>query len=167
MFEFRVELTHSNRAPAESDVKVIKKAGPLRSQTWHQRQEITLHQLVSSIPNVLTLHATAEDEAYFYLVMDYHESDLFQVLACDEHPYIGKDELVRSVFVQILDAVHACHRRKVFHRDLKPENILCNADGSEVCIADFGLGTQQLFSYAFGCGTSAYMSPGGLHSHQR
>lgn len=99
--------------------------------------------------------------------MDYHESDMFQVLCHDEHPYIGKDEMVRSVFVKILDAVHACHERKVFHRDLKPENILCNTDGSEVYIADFGLGTQQMFSYSFGCGTSAYLSPGESLSYQK
>ncbi|KZT73768.1 kinase-like protein [Daedalea quercina L-15889] len=146
-------------APVQRALKIIQKAGPLKFEA--QRREISLHQLVSDVPHVLKLHDTFEDAQYFYLVMDYHESDLFKLLCHDESesPYAGEDELVRSVFVQILDAVHACHERGVFHRDIKPENILCNADGSEVYIADFGLGTQRTLSYTFGCGTWSYMSP--------
>ncbi|TFY53098.1 hypothetical protein EVJ58_g9640 [Rhodofomes roseus] len=151
--------TTSKGAPIECAVKIIPKAGPLNSQTWQQQQEITLHKLVSDVPHVLTLYATFEDTQFFYLVMDCHEHDLFQLLCRDEFPYADNDELVRSVFVQILDAIHACHDRNVFHRDLKPENILCNADGTEVYIADFGLATRQEFSYTFCCGTSSYMSP--------
>jgi len=139
-------------------VKIIQKAGPLNSQTRRQREEIHLHQLVSDVPHVLTLHDTFEDTQFFYLVVEHLAGDLFQILSRDELPYAGNDELVRSVFVQILDAIYACHERKVFHRDLKPENILCNADGSEVYIADFGLATRQALSYTFGCGTPAPLS---------
>lgn len=147
-------------APVERAIKIIKKAGPLMSDTLRQRREIALHRQVSDHPNVLTTHDAFEDGRFYYLVMDYCPGgDLFKMI-CEAHAFDRNDDLVRQIFVQILDAVKACHKRHVFHRDLKPENILCSADGSEVYIADFGLATNRQLSYTFGCGSSHYMSPG-------
>lgn len=108
------------------------------------------------------MHATTEDDDFLYLVTDYHKYNMLQVVCYDRIPYIGNDELVRSVFVQLIDAVAVCHNRNVFHRDLKPENIRCNADGSEVYISNFGLATQQRFTSTYGYGTMSYKSPGEL-----
>ncbi|KAI0732048.1 kinase-like domain-containing protein, partial [Fomitopsis betulina] len=150
----------SSREPVVRAVKVIKKAGPSNSwDTWRQRLEIALHQRVTGTPNILTLHATTEDDDFLYLVTDYHKYNMLQVVCYDRIPYIGNDELVRSVFVQLIDAVAVCHNRNVFHRDLKPENIRCNADGSEVYISNFGLATQQRFTSTYGYGTMSYKSP--------
>lgn len=140
-------------APVECAVKIIKKAGPLKSDTARQRREIHMHRLVSDHPNVLTVHDAFEDERFYYLVMDFCSGgDLFSMIA-DDHAFDRNDDLVRRVFVQILDAVEACHKRHVFHRDLKPENILCSKDGSAVYLADFGLATDRRFSCTFGCGS--------------
>ena len=42
-------------------------------------------------------------------------------------------------FLQILQAILFCHKRRVFHRDLKPQNLLI-ADNGVIKVADFGLG---------------------------
>ncbi|KAI0937596.1 hypothetical protein AcV7_003589 [Taiwanofungus camphoratus] len=149
----------SNTTPVQRAVKIIRKAGPLKSDTTRQRREISLHRHVSKHRNVVTLHDAFEDSTFYYLVMDYCPGgDLFGYI-CESGMFYRNDELVRKVFLQILDAVHSCHETKVYHRDLKPENILCNADCSEVYISDFGLATDRQLSYTFGCGSSYYMSP--------
>lgn len=74
--------------------------------------------------------------------------------------YFGNDELIGSVFLQIIDAVAYCHSCGVYHRDLQPENILCSHDGTKVYLADFGLATQDRISYEPGVGKACYMSPG-------
>ncbi|CCM00805.1 uncharacterized protein FIBRA_02847 [Fibroporia radiculosa] len=144
---------------AQRAIKVLPKTNASKDVIIRQHREAFLHQRVSDHPNVLSLHDAFEDEDFIFLVMDYCPGgDLFHFI-CEENAYFLNDELVRSVFVQILDAVHACHAQGVYHRDLKPENILCSADGSEIYIADFGLATDAEESYTFGCGSLQYMSP--------
>jgi serine/threonine protein kinase len=64
--------------------------------------------------------------------------------------YLGRDDLIRAVFLQIIDAVSYCHSNGIYHRDLKPENILVTLSGEKVCIADFGLATSERISADFG-----------------
>ena len=117
---------------------------------------------MSDHPNVVRMHEAFEDKDYVYMVLDYCPGgDLFGKI-CEEKIYYRNDDLVKKVFLQLLEAVHACHRKRIFHRDLKPENILVNEDGSEVYISDFGLATTNQVSETFGCGSSYYMSPGKL-----
>ncbi|EMD38812.1 hypothetical protein CERSUDRAFT_133354, partial [Gelatoporia subvermispora B] len=121
-------------------------------------RETTLHRHVAGVPNVLTLHAVFESSNYMYLVLDYCPGGTLY-----DHIMNGafeqNNELIRKVFLQILNGVHACHEEGVFHRDLKPENILCTRDGSAVYVADFGLATDELVSEEFGCGSPSWMSP--------
>lgn len=92
--------------------------------------------------------------------MDYApDHDLFtQILhSC---LYLGDDQLIKSVFLQILDAVEYCHSQGIYHRDLKPENVLCFNDGLRVAITDFGLATVEQLSDEFRTGSVYHMSPG-------
>ncbi|MEZ4320767.1 MAG: serine/threonine-protein kinase [Myxococcota bacterium] len=63
---------------------------------------------------------------------------------------------LRSVLLQILDALAHCHARGVAHLDLKPGNVLCEPDGT-VRIADFGISSGDVAGRV--CGTPAYMAP--------
>lgn len=141
-------------------VKCLNKVGLDSRQRNFQRREILLHGVASEHDNVVTLHNVIEEETCIYVVLQFcEEGDLFGMIT-ERQRYLGDDELIRKVFLQIVDAVEFCHQRNIYHRDLKPENILCLDDGKRVVLADFGLATSERTSGDFGCGSTFYMSPG-------
>ena len=135
------------------------KRNAARQRQLHIR-EITLHQLASAHPGVVTLHRVIEDYDYTWIVMDYcPDGDLFtQIL--QHRRYLGNNELIKEVFLQLLDAVEYCHSLCIYHRDLKPENILCFDNGLRLAITDFGLATTDRMSTEFRTGSVYHMSPG-------
>lgn len=131
-----------------------------RRQLAFQHRELRLHYLASAHPNVVSMHKIVDDPDCIYVVLEYcSEGDLFfNITECGQ--YVGKDDMVKSVFLQILDAVEHCHTLGIYHRDLKPENILVSNQGNTVKLADFGLATANAQSEDYGCGSTFYMSPG-------
>ncbi|BGP43317.1 Serine/threonine protein kinase [Rhodotorula kratochvilovae] len=146
-------------------VKCLNKVGLDTRQRNFQQREINLHYAASQHPNVVTLYNVIDDETCTYVVLQFcDEGDLFGMIT-ERQRYLGDDDLIRRVFLQIVDAVEYCHANGIYHRDLKPENILCLDDGEKVMLADFGLATGERLSGDFGCGSTFYMSPecqGGL-----
>jgi serine/threonine protein kinase len=148
--------------PISYAVKCLPHAHTSRSSRRRQLhlREIRLHKLASAHPNVVSLHRVVEDKDFTYIVMDYCEDgDLFtQIL--HQRRYLGQDELVKHVFLQLLDAVEYSHSLGIYHRDLKPENVLCFDGGLRLAITDFGLATTDAFSEEFRTGSAYHMSPG-------
>ncbi|GAA5825405.1 hypothetical protein JCM3770_003623 [Rhodotorula araucariae] len=146
-------------------VKCLNKVGLDSRQRSFQEREINLHYAASQHPNVVTLYNVINDETCTYVVLQFcDEGDLFGMIT-ERQRYLGDDDLIRRVFLQIVDAVEYCHVNGIYHRDLKPENILCLDNGETVMLADFGLATGERLSGDFGCGSTFYMSPecqGGL-----
>lgn len=92
--------------------------------------------------------------------MDYCPGgDLFRVIARDR-TLAKNDALIKRLFLQIIDAVEACHASSIFHRDLKPDNVLVSEDLSQAYLSDFGLSTKYSVSRSFGVGSHQYMCPG-------
>jgi serine/threonine protein kinase len=131
-----------------------------RRQLAFQTREIKLHHLASSHRNVVSILKIIDYPDCIYVVLEYcPEGDLFYNIT-ERGQYVGKDELARRVFLQILDAVEHCHSLGIYHRDLKPENVLVSDRGETVKLADFGLATSTERSEDYGCGSTFYMSPG-------
>ncbi|OCH88891.1 kinase-like protein [Obba rivulosa] len=152
-------LTLPASAPVYHAVKAIRKDPSRPDSVETVRREAMLHTRVTDIPGVVNVHGVWEDDEHVYIMLNYCAGgELYDWIEEDE--FQGDDKHVRDIFVQILDAVRACHKKAVYHRDLKPENILCNEDGTKVYIADFGLVTDRKRSIRFGVGSAAYMSPG-------
>lgn len=110
----------------------------------------------------MSFHKVITDSKHVYVVLNLCDGgDLFSAIT-ERNLYFGNDALIKSVFLQILDAVHHCHSKGVYHRDLKPENIFCSKDGATMYIGDFGLATDKEITKDYGCGSKFYMSPGEL-----
>ena len=141
-------------------VKCLTKAGLSVRQRESQQRELSLHARVAGHPGVVRMHNVVETADALFVVLDYCPGgDLFGMIV-EQRRYLAQDALVRSVFVQVVDALAFCHGRGVFHRDIKPENILClDGVGARVVLADFGLATDDAASPEFGCGSAFYMSP--------
>ncbi|KAI0690851.1 kinase-like domain-containing protein [Cytidiella melzeri] len=124
-----------------------------------QKREIAYHSSLTHHPNITTLHCVIEEQHYVYMLMDYYEGgDLFSAVV-ERRRFAGNDAMVKVGFVELLDAVQACHVQGIFHRDLKPENVLCSASDGRLFLSDFGLATQLEQSNGFRCGSPHYMSP--------
>ncbi|MDX9955669.1 MAG: serine/threonine-protein kinase [Anaerolineae bacterium] len=97
-----------------------------------------------------------------YLVMDFVEGENLATLI-DRQGALPEAQVLRWA-MQLLDALEACHQRRILHRDIKPQNIIICADGRAVLV-DFGLvklwdphnpQTQRIIA---GMGTREYASP--------
>ncbi|TFK19668.1 Pkinase-domain-containing protein, partial [Coprinopsis marcescibilis] len=141
-------------------VKVQSRTNISKVRANVQIREGALHSLVSgshpSITSLLQIHSNPE---HLFFVMPYVVGgNLFAHISSKR--YLGQNELIKSVFGQMLDAVTHLHLHGVFHRDLKPENILClDEQGSKVVVCDFGLATTSALSQEFRTGSVHHMSP--------
>ncbi|KAG9011650.1 hypothetical protein FRB94_000736 [Tulasnella sp. JGI-2019a] len=153
---------------------LIRTPGDLHHDRFVLRER-DLHAQVQH-PNVVQIHGIVErrdheyDVQLVFLVMDYYpQGDLFKAIV-ERHEFVGQDDKVRDTFLQLARGLQACHARNVFHRDIKPENILFHAEypGAfpSVAIADFGLATEETFSYEYGVGSCYYMSPECTDAHK-
>lgn len=131
-------------------------------QMAFQTREIRLHWEASAHRNVVSMLKIIDGTDCIFVILEYcPEGDLFyNITECGQ--YVGKDDLAKRIFLQILDAVEFCHSRGIYHRDLKPENVLVKDQGETVKLADFGLATSSERSDDYGCGSTFYMSPGKL-----
>lgn len=97
-----------------------------------------------------------------YYVMDIVDGESLQSYL-DRHPKPPLDE-VRSIFVQLLEAIIFVHEKGVLHRDLKPLNVLRDKQG-HLTVIDFGLARDQNQTVAFTqmgmpfVGSLEYMDP--------
>ncbi|KAF9076749.1 kinase-like domain-containing protein, partial [Rhodocollybia butyracea] len=154
-----IDLSSPTEKPDYFAVKCLLRPKSGSRHEDFQLREFALHQLVSGHRNIVGFHKALYDHTFVYVVLNLClGGDLFAAIT--EHKLLRyNDKLIKSIFIQLLDAVHYCHENSVFHRDLKPENILCSRDGRHIYLADFGLSTQNKISEEFGCGSSYYMSP--------
>jgi len=112
-------------------------------------------------------YGTLEPKTYFIIIMEYcPEGDLKEKIEVDFCSFT--EEWVRTIFVQLLQAVQYLHSKNVIHRDLKSQNVFLAHDG-HVRLGDFGLCrrtarqavVEATLTHA---GTDAYMAPEMLSS---
>lgn len=116
-------------------------------------------------PNIVRFHEIVEDEQGMAFIMEYIEGlTLDQWRARYEHELT--EEVLASVFVDILRGLSHAHRHGIVHRDLKPGNILITfAQGRFVAkIIDFGVAKlvdepMRAEECERIVGTAAYISP--------
>ncbi|KAL8945814.1 MAG: hypothetical protein Q9222_007698 [Ikaeria aurantiellina] len=93
-----------------------------------------------SHPNVIRLAEIILENKCIYMVFEYAEHDLLQIIQHHtqppRHPIAAS--AVRSILFQLLNGLLYLHKNWVLHRDLKPANIMVTSKG-ELRIGDLGL----------------------------
>ncbi|KDQ21821.1 hypothetical protein BOTBODRAFT_82894, partial [Botryobasidium botryosum FD-172 SS1] len=132
-----------------------------------------IHQSLPVHPNVVTLYRTLETSSFLFLALCNSAISITpptpSLLCSSQLLSHSRLRLIASMFGQMCDAVHSCHRHGVSHRDIKPENFIVTdgyvptASGRYerrvvVKLSDFGLATTDEESADMDCGSAPYMS---------
>lgn len=92
--------------------------------------------------NVIRLVETLLEDKCIFMVFEYAEHDLLQIIHHHTTQAAGRRPIpafvVKSMLFQLLNGCHYLHTNWVLHRDLKPANIMVT-DGGRVKIGDLGL----------------------------
>jgi serine/threonine protein kinase len=142
-------------------IKVITKPAAAQANDMilvdERSEELKIHLLIRSHPNVVNLLESFETDSHTYLVIEFcSNGDLYEAIRVGKGPL--ETEHVRDFMLQLVDAVEFIHSRGVYHRDIKPENIFLTQSGS-MKLGDFGLATTDVWSYEIAVGSDRYMAP--------
>lgn len=103
------------------------------------------------------------DDGTPFLIMEFVEGQTLQTIL--EQQGALDEDAIRTMFIQVADAMLAAHAKGILHRDLKPGNLIVDAR-KNVKVVDFGLAkfcdTETAASVTrtgIQLGTPAYMSP--------
>ena len=112
-------------------------------------------------PNIVTIYDVDEDKETGtpFIVMEFLEGTTLQEIINDGILLPVDD--VKSIIIQIADALHYAHKQGVVHRDVKSANIIL-VEGMKAKIMDFGiarLSTSDLTKSGQFIGTPNYMAP--------
>ncbi|GAW82920.1 mitogen-activated protein kinase 1 [Plasmodium gonderi] len=119
-------------------VAVKKIFGAFQNSTDAQRtfREIMFLYQLNGHDNIIKLMDVikAKNDNDIYLVFDYMETDLHEVIRADLLEEIHK----KYIIYQLLRALKYIHSGYLLHRDIKPSNILLNSE-CHIKVGDFGL----------------------------
>ncbi|KAJ9462275.1 hypothetical protein DIPPA_09810 [Diplonema papillatum] len=124
------------------DVVAVKK---MKRKFYNWQECMELREIKSlkklSHPNIVKLKEVVRENDELFLVFDFCENNLFQLM---NNLKSFPEHAIRHVMSQLFQALAYMHKHGFFHRDLKPENLLVNGglDGAEVKLADFGLARE-------------------------
>ncbi|KAJ7634467.1 kinase-like domain-containing protein [Roridomyces roridus] len=145
-------------------VKCMPRYEPDSAAHRIQEKELTHHGSLSGHDGVIQFLGDHTEGDFVFAVLELaDDGDLYSAIV-DRQIFVDNTPLIKNTMNELIDAVDYIHREGIFHRDLKPENILCDANGSNIRLADFGLSTRDELTKDFGCGTQYYIYPESMNS---
>ena len=141
----------------KEQVALKKLFGAFQDEVDSQRtfREVMLLQELNGHDNIIRLLNVikAENNLDLYLVFDYMEADLFNVIRAN----ILQDIHKKFIIYQILKALKFIHSADIIHRDLKPSNIFINSD-CHIKLGDFGLARTLQYTPHLGTMVTEYVA---------
>ncbi|GAB1216190.1 cyclin-dependent protein kinase [Aspergillus terreus] len=133
-----------NGEKREFAIKKFKpdKEGEIIQYTGLSQSAIREMSLCSELdhPNVVQLEEIILEDKCIFMVFEYTEHDLLQIIHHHTQPqrHAIPAPMVRSILFQLLNGLLYLHTNWVLHRDLKPANILVTSSGA-IRVGDLGL----------------------------
>jgi len=126
-------------------------ANGAKSETW--REARLMSQL--NHPNIAQVYEIGELDDHRFIVMEWVDG----LPLTEAWKGLPLQQRLR-IYLGVLDAVAAAHRRDIIHRDIKPSNILVTSE-QKPKVLDFGIAIETLESIEEGLyrGTPAYSAP--------
>lgn len=139
----------------------------LNLNSSHQQRNargLELHNHASKIAGdgIIRLHRVVKEDDLLFIVRDYCEIGNLHRAITECKLFLGKDEHIRTSFLQIFDPVERIHAYGFCHGNLRPENILMGISSSgteQFQLYDFSKFTEREHTSDFGLTPNAYMSP--------
>jgi len=143
-------------------IKVIDKKKYLKhanSRKGSLMDEVNILKSVNH-PNIIGIQEVFDTEKTLYIVLELVTGgELFdRIVDCGHF----EENYAKTLFHQIVDAIHYLHSQDIVHRDLKPENILfANKQYDQLKLSDFGLSRtiKEGSVMQTMCGTPQYLAP--------
>ena len=154
-----VWLAHDERLARPVAVKVVADA-LAGDEQWLARFEREARAAARlSHPNIVKVFDYGVDDGHPFLVMEYVPG--ITLSARIEQGGLRDDD-VRRLARELLEAVAAVHTAAILHRDIKPANVLVDERG-RACLTDFGIAQPQggpsLTQTGMVIGTLRYLAP--------
>ncbi len=87
-------------------------------------------------PLICTCERIMDDCNYHYLILDYYEISLFDILK--QNFINGNENIIRFYTAELLCALEYLHINGYIHKDIKPENVMIDKNG-HIKLTDFDL----------------------------
>ncbi len=119
------------------------KSAVARSNAMAELMHLTVEKFMSEArnlaklrhPNIVGVHRAFEENETAYMALDLIEGcELYEVIKSS--PPLSPAR-IKSILIQLLDAIEKIHEMGILHRDISPDNILIEESGTPVLI-DFG-----------------------------
>eukprot|EP00842_Homolaphlyctis_polyrhiza_P002180 jgi/Hompol1/2963/HPOL_006251-RA len=142
--------------------KIVKKKIGSTSSYEQMLREVNIMKAVHH-PNIVQLKEVMESPKKMCMIMEYcGGGELVQTV---RKRGICTEEEIRTIVLQLIDAVSYLHRHGIVHRDIKPENILLKSNHPSelynIKVSDFGLAcfADSMNRVENMAGTPMYMAP--------
>jgi|GEM_PF-1208623 len=165
-----VHLAHQHALGREIAVKQIRSNRISERTLKAMYQEATVTGVLEH-PNIIPVYALGRDEYNRPLMLMKRVEGVTwrDMIRNEENPHWAqvKGDRLRwhlETFMQICNAVHFAHTRRIIHRDIKPDNVMIG-DFGQVYLLDWGLGLRldEVVESEGGSaelvGTPSYMAP--------
>lgn len=97
-------------------VKCMKKHEIGSRHDMHQKREYALHARASRHPNIITFFDVIEKGQFVYVILDVCTGGDLHSAIVQKKVFYKNDELLKTAYTQILDAVEFCHGMGIYHR---------------------------------------------------
>jgi serine/threonine-protein kinase len=159
-----VYLAHDSKFDTNVAIKVLNKEFVHNDNIRKRFLAEAKSMFKMSHPNIIKVNDLIEENDTVAFVMEYIEGETLKEYL-DRKGKL-KDDEIKTIFSQMLEAVGYVHKQNLVHRDIKPSNFMIDREGN-VKLMDFGIAktldasSSEYTQTGTGMqmGTPMYMSP--------